>query len=186
VDTVTETVEGERCRWPGRRLLAVASALATLAAGLIGAPAAPAALSLTTTAAPTFSLTLNGSNRFPTYLLPMTVNTDQTGGWHLTVTSTRFTTGGGTPRTLPANASSITATAGTCVPICNPPINSVVVPVAVPAGATPPAAVKFFNAAANSGTGETTVTTTVTVTVPANTYAGVYTSTLTLNAVSGP
>ena len=120
-----------------------------------------------------------------------TTVTDATGsgsGWNLTITSTQFTTGGGSPHTLSTSASSLTGVTNSCVggATCTSPTNSIGYPVAVPAGSTPPAAVKYFNAAANTGQGQFTNTPSVSVSVPANTYAGSYTSTLTLAAVSGP
>jgi hypothetical protein len=66
------------------------------------------------------------------------------------------------------------------------PTNSVSYPVTVPAASTPPAAAKFYNAAANTGKGTFTVTPTVQVSVPGNSYSGSYSSTLTINIVSGP
>lgn len=172
---------------PAARALAVV--VAVIAAALGAPPGASAALSLTTTAAPSFSLILSGRDQAPTYALPMTVS-DTTGtgaGWRLNITSTRFTTGGATPRSLPDTASSITAVTVTCaLAPCTDPINSTDLPVAVPAGATPPPAATFFDAQPNSGMGEFTVTATVRVDVPANAYAGTYTSTVTLDIASGP
>jgi hypothetical protein len=147
-------------------------------------------LTLTTTAAPTFSLTLNGLDQTPTYTVPQTVN-DSTGsgsGWNATITSTQFSTGGVTPKTLATTASTVTAVTSTCVTgaTCTSATNAITYPLGVPAASVAPAAVKFFNAAANTGMGQFTVTPTVQLAVPANTYAGTYTSTLTLASVSGP
>lgn len=64
--------------------------------------------------------------------------------------------------------------------------NAITYPVAVPAAAVAPAAVKFFNAAANTGMGRFTLTPTVGVFVPQSSFAGTYTSTLTIAIVSGP
>lgn len=168
---------------------AAAVVIAAAVAALVAAPAALAALSLTTSATPSFTVTINGRDQTPTYALPMTVS-DTTGtgaGWNLTITSTPFSTGGATPRSLSDGASSVTAVTSTCAQApCTDPVNTISPPVPVPAGTTPPAAVKFFDAQTNSGMGQFTVTATITVTIPANTYAGTYTSTLTLNIVSGP
>ena len=164
---------------PGSALAAEATSTGTVEGG---------SLSLTTAAAPAFSATLDGTDQTPTYNLPLTVE-DLTGtgaGWNTTITSTRFTTGGATPRTLSTSASSITGVTSACAGgTCTNPTNGISYPVAVPAGAEA-AAVKFFNAAAESGMGEFTLTPTVAVSVPANTYAGTYTSTITLASVSGP
>jgi hypothetical protein len=166
---------------PASALAAEATSTGTVSAGT---------LSLSTTASPTFSATLDGTDQAPTYTLPGTLN-DATGsgsGWNTTITSTQFTTGGATPRTLSTTASAITgvtsvATANTTT---TAPTNAITYPLAVPAAATAPAAVKYFNAAANTGMGEFTLTPTVKVSIPANTYAGSYSSTLTLASVSGP
>jgi hypothetical protein len=147
------------------------------------------ALSVATSAAPTFSANLASGDSTPTYTLPLTaVDTTGSGaGWNLTVTSTQFSTGGGSPHLLATNASTITAVSSVCASgTCTNPTNAVTYPVVVPAGATPPTAVKFFNAAASTGLGSFTVTPTVGVFVPATTLAGSYSSTLTVSIVSGP
>jgi len=145
-------------------------------------------LSITTTATPSFSVTLDGTDKTGSYSVPTTV-TDATGsgaGWNLTITSTQFTTGGGSPSTLATNASSITGVTSSCVTTCVDPTNSITYPVGVPAGSTPPTAVKYFNASASTGTGKFTNTPAVDVAVPASSAVGSYSSTLTLAAVSGP
>jgi hypothetical protein len=78
-----------RHRWAA---WALTVGLAVIATALWRRATRDAALSLTTTAAPTFTVTLNGSDQPPTYALPMSVS-DTTGtgaGWHLGVTSTPF------------------------------------------------------------------------------------------------
>lgn len=166
--------------FPASALAATADSTGTITGG---------SLSLTTTATPTFSATLDGTDKTPTYTLPMTVE-DSTGagaGWNTTITSTLFTTGGATPRTLSTTASSMTGVTSVCAEgTCTDPTNAITYPLTVPAAATPPAAVKFFNAAEETGLGKFTVTPTVGVSIPANTYAGTYTSTVTLASVSGP
>lgn len=178
----------------------IACALAALAvAALTGTALADTAnvtatvtggsLAEATSATPSFSVTLDGTDQTASYTLPITLTEARgTGaGWNLTVTSTQFTTGGGTPKTLSTSASSIGSVASACATgTCTNPTNSVGYPVAVPAGSTPPTAVKFFNAAANTGMGKFTITPTVSVAVPANTYAGSYSSTVTLAVASGP
>jgi len=165
--------------FPASALAATAESTGTITAG---------SLSLTTGAAPTFSATLDGTDKTPTYTLPMTVE-DSTGsgaGWNTTITSTQFTTGGAEPRTLSTEASSMTGVTSVCAEgTCTDPTNAITYPLAVPAGAEA-TAVKFFNAAAETGLGKFTVTPTVGVSIPANTYAGAYTSTVTLASVSGP
>jgi hypothetical protein len=157
------------------------TATATVSAG---------SLALSTSAAPSVSVTLDGSDKTPTYTLPMTI-TDSTGsgaGWNVTVTSTRFSTGGGSPHLFSTTASSATGVSSSCAggATCTNPTNAISYPLTVPAGTTAPTAVKLFNAAADTGMGGFTVTPTVQVSIPANTYAGTYTSIVTVAAVSGP
>ena len=166
------------------------SGSAWIAATIALRDAAQATLSVSTTAAPTFSANLNSGDQTKTYTVPLSINDTRTGesaglGWNATVTSTQFTAGS---HTLPATASSVTAVSDSCLNggLCTTPTNSVTYPALVPAGTTPPTAVKFFNAAANTGIGTFTVTPTVGVTVPQNSYTGSYTSTLTISIVSGP
>ena len=163
-------------------------ALALLAAGLVCVTPAHAGFSLGTTPPASFSLTLNGSDQTVNYVPSLTINNFDPGsnsaGWNLTITSTQFTTGS---RTLPTNASTITGVTFVCASgPCTNPTNAIAYPRSVPAGAGPPAAVKFFNAAAATGLGVFTVTPTVRVSVNGNAFAGTYTSTLTLALVSGP
>lgn len=170
-----------------RRYTAVAAVAG--ATVLTGASAALAGFSLTTTAAPTLAVTLDGSDQTASYTMDLSVDNSGAGsttaGWNLTITSTRFSTGGGA--TLPTNASSMTAVATVCaVGPCTDPANTISYPVGVPAGATPPAPAKFFSTPANTGIGTFTVTPTVAVSVPANASAGSYTSTLELTLVTGP
>jgi hypothetical protein len=146
-------------------------------------------LSESTASTPSVSATLNGTDQAKTYTMVIDMN-DPTGtgnGWNLTITSTTFTTGGGSPKTLSTTASSVTGVVSACKQgTCTAPTNAITYSFSVPAAATAPTAVKLFNAAANTGMGEFNVTPTVSVAIPANTYAGTYTSTVTLAVVSGP
>ncbi len=144
--------------------------------------------------APTIpAVTLNGTDQHVNYTLPTTV-VDATGtgnGWNLTITSTTFTTGGGSPHSLAANASRIESVETACAAstTCTDPHNSTVsYPLALPAAATAPSAVKFFSADAGTGMGSFTVTPTISIAIPANTYASAsgYSSTITVAVVSGP
>lgn len=160
-----------------------------LAACLVASPTALAGFSLTTSAAPALSVTLDGSNQTGSYTMDLTVDNSGAGGttagWNLTITSTRYATGGG--NTLPTAASSMTSVATVCaIGPCTDPVNSIGYPLAVPAGSPAPAPEKFFSTPANTGIGTFTVTPTVQVSVPGNAYAGTYTSTLTLGLVAGP
>ena len=172
--------------------LALGAALCALPATALGASATAtgtltgSTLSLSTAAAPTFSANLNLGDSTPTYTVPLTIqDTRGTGaGWNATITSTQFTTGSAT---LATNASTLTGVTSSCTTgTCTNPTNAITYPVAVPAAATAPAAVKFFNAAANTGMGKFTNTPTIGVFVPQSSLAGTYTSTLTISIVSGP
>jgi hypothetical protein len=160
-----------------------ATATATLSAGSLGFVSTPPNVS--------FSATLNGSDQ--TVPTPQALDVgDATGsgaGWNITSTSTTFTTGGGSPKTLSTSATTVgAAPTDTCDSgvTCALATNSVTFPYTLPAASTAPTATKLFNAAANSGMGNQTVTPTWKLAVPASTLAGTYTSTWTISLVSGP
>jgi len=162
---------------------------ATAATATVTGTLSGSALSLTTSATPSFSANLDSGDSTPTYTVPLTIkDTRGSGaGWNSTITSTQFTTGGGSPQTLATNASTLTGVTSSCASgTCTNPTNAITYPVSVPAASSPPTAVKFFNAAANTGMGVFTNTPTIGVFVPQNSFAGTYTSTLTLSVVSGP
>jgi hypothetical protein len=170
-------------------LAAAMPAAANAATATVTGTLTGSTLSVTTSAVPTFSANLDSGDSTPIYTVPLT-STDTRGtgaGWNETITSTQFTTGGGSPQTLATNASSLTGVTSSCASgTCTNPTNAITYPVAVPAAATPPTAVKFFNAAANTGMGKFTTTPTIGVFVPQSSFAGTYTSTLTIAIVSGP
>ena len=144
-------------------------------------------LSLTTSAAPSFSATLDGSDQTKTFTIP-SVLTDARGsgaGWNTTITSTEYSSGS---HTLATDASTLTSLASVCQSggTCTDETNSVSLPVSVPAGPLAPTPVKYHNAEADSGMGVFDHTPTISVALPANTYAGTYSSTITLASVSGP
>uniref|UniRef100_A0A831TEY6 WxL domain-containing protein n=1 Tax=Thermorudis peleae TaxID=1382356 RepID=A0A831TEY6_9BACT len=152
-------------------------------------------LTMSATDGPTFTaangngFTLNGTDQTKTDPFNIdVVDARGTGaGWNLQITSTTFSTGGATPKTLATNASQITAVSVTCDQgTCTGPSNSITYPLTVPAGSTPPTAVKFYNTAVDTGMGDFTVTPTWSLSVPANAYAGTYTSTVTITIASGP
>jgi len=152
--------------------------------------ATQATLSVSTTAAPSFSANLNSGDQAKTFTVPLTLADTRTGasaglGWNTTITSTQFTAGA---KTLSATASTITAVSSACANggLCTNPTNAITYPLAVPAGVGPPTAVKFYSAAVATGKGVFTLTPTVSVTVPQNAFTGIYTSTLTISIVSGP
>src|SRR5436305_6069048 len=166
---------------------AIVMALTVLGLGVAAPTPALATLSLTEIGSPTFSANLNSGDTTPTYTVALTAADTSTGtsaGWKLTITSTQLTAG---THALSTTASKVTSVTSSCSTTCTVnPTNSVTYPVTVPAGAGPPTAVKFFNAAANTGQGTFAVTPTIKVTVPQDSFAGSYTSTLTLAIVSGP
>ncbi len=147
-------------------------------------------LSLTTAAAPAFEVTLDGEDEAASYPVPtqITEASGDNAGWSAAITSTRFSTNGPDPRTLPQTASAISGVSSACGPnsTCTPPTNDVPYPVTVPAAAAPPPPVPYFRAAAGSGKGAFENTPTVGVTVPADADAGTYESTLTLSISRGP
>jgi hypothetical protein len=171
------------CAWscaPGAARAASVTATGTVAG---------TTLSLATSATPTFSASLDTGDQTPTYTIPLTVqDTRGTGaGWNLTITSTTFSTGGGTPNLLATNASALTGVTSACVSgTCTNPTNAQTFPATVPAATTAPAAVKFFNSAASTGMGKFTITPTIGVFVPQNSIGGAYSSTVTLAVVTGP
>jgi hypothetical protein len=146
-------------------------------------------LAFSATDAPAVSAILNGTNQTPTDPFDISVN-DARGsgaGWNLQITSTTFSTGGGTPKTLSNSAASITAASSGCDQgTCTNPTNGISYPVTVPADTAAPTPVKIFNAAADSGMGDFTITPTLQVAIPANTYAGTYSSTMTITIATGP
>jgi hypothetical protein len=163
----------------------------------LNAPAASAilcslgSLTITVPATVTFpGLTLNGSDQTTSTMIQLTAD-DETSvlgsspGWNITATSTTLTNANS--QTLSTTATKITAASATAGPgNCRLPTNSVSYPITLPAAATPPTAVKVFNAAANTGAGPTLVTLTSQIAVPANSYKGTYTSTWTITIASGP
>lgn len=158
------------------------TATATVSAGNSGN------LALSLPSNPSISSTLDGTDQSASYSLALGLN-DVRGsgaGWNLTVTSTAFSDGSG--HSLANDSSSLTGVTSACVAggSCTNPTNAVTYPLTVPAAASAPAAVKFFNSAANTGMGRFTVTPSISVAVPGNAYAGSYTSTVTIAAVSGP
>ncbi len=147
-------------------------------------------LSESTSAAPSVSVTLNGTDQVKSYTVPITV-TDATGsgdGWELTITSTTFATEGAT-HSFATDATTITGVTAVCTEgnTCTDPDNSITYSsFTVPAGTSAPDPVVFYNAAADSGLGSFTVTPTMYLAVPANMYAGSYSSTITLSIDNGP
>ena len=164
-----------------RSRLARSAALAVLAA-LGFTTAGWSFVSISSTATPSFSVLLNGADQTPTYLLPFTVSSNNSyNGWHVNASATQFVNG---TFTFPTGASRVLAVAlpSGCHFNCLSQTGSIVYPVALPETG----GVSIFSAASNNADGTNTLTATVQVATPANVHTGVYTSTVTLQAVSGP
>jgi YVTN family beta-propeller protein len=110
-------------------------------------------------------------------------------GWSISATSTAFTTGGASPRTLPTDSVTVQSTPTVVcdgAANCTRATNGIAYPFALPAGSTAPAAAKLFQAQSGTGVCDQTVTPAFTLSVPASTYAGTYTSVWTFTISSGP
>ncbi len=175
-----------RARSPLLSRLARSSAFA-LIAGLGFAASTWGALTISSTATPSFAVALNGTDQAPTYSLAFTVANTGGGnnsGWRVNAAATQFLNG---TNAFPTTASSVVTVPnpGSCTGGgCNTPTPSglVVYPVTLPTTG----GVAIYNASANTGKGTNVMTATVRVTAPANIIAGTYTSTVTLQVVSGP
>ncbi len=133
------------------------------------------------------AVTLNGKDQTASYSLPITLSDTRTSaaGWHLTITSTQFSTSGANNYQLSQYASQIASVTAACSTTCTSPTNGIAYPLTVPAGVGQ-LPISFYQAIPYTGMGTFTVTPTINVQVPSNTYAGNYTSTITLAVVSGP
>lgn len=124
------------------------------------------------------TVTLSTVDQTTSYTIPMTVNDPRgTGvGWDLTMTASQFTTGGGSPHTLPTSAQAVTSATQVChtSSTCTLPDN--LVP-SYPLTLSSTAQIAY-SAGTDKGMGEIDVTPTVQISVPANAYAGSYTSTV--------
>jgi putative surface cell wall-binding protein len=170
--------------------LAVASVGGALA-GTIATSTGITAGALTLSAPGTASLsaTLTGADQVATGSLGKSTVKDATGsgaGWNVTISGSQFTTGGGSPHTLPTGALDVTAVAVNTV-AGRAPTNSIgySTAIAVPLGSAP-TPVKIYNAAANSGMGTVELTPALSLDVAADTYAGTYSSNLVVSVVAGP
>jgi len=147
------------------------------------------ALTLSSPGSASLSATLTGADQVVTGNLGKSTIKDATGtgaGWNVQISGSQFTTGGGTPRTLPTSALDVTGVTATSV-AGRAPTNSISygTPITVPlgSGVTP---VKIYNAATNSGMGTFDLQPNITLDVAADTYAGSYGSNLTISVVAGP
>src|SRR5262245_34867438 len=170
--------------------LAVASVGGALAGTIATSTGiAAGALTLSSPGTASLSATLTGADQVATGSLGKSTVKDATGsgaGWNVTISGSQFTTGGGTPHTLPTGALDVTAVAVTTV-AGRAPTNSISygTGIAVPLGSSP-TPVKIYNAAANSGMGTVELTPALALDVAADTYAGTYTSNLVVSVVTGP
>jgi WxL domain surface cell wall-binding len=159
------------------------SGTATISAGALAFVSSPSSVG--------FSATLNGQDQTVTSAQTFDIG-DATGsgvGWNVTATSTTFTTGGGSPRTLSTSATTVQSTPTVACDTgvtCTTATTNVSFPYTLPAASTAPTATKLFNAAADTGMGNQTVSATFRLSLPANTYAGSYSSTWTYSLVSAP
>jgi hypothetical protein len=164
-----------------RRATAIAGA--TLGLALLALPpSAHAALALFPVSNGTFGLTLDGTDRAPTYTFRLVMSNPSpydNGGYHLTISAPSLSDGAS--HTLAPGV--IQSVAATCFSSCaGAPSSSIGYPLTIPTGAP----VTFFNAAAGTGLGNYNVIPTVSIDVPANTHAGSYTTTVTTAFVAGP
>jgi hypothetical protein len=138
-------------------------------------------LSISSSAAPSFSVSINGTDQTSTYPLTFTVASNGNANWHVNASSTQFVNG---THTFPTNASSVvTVPTPPCGSNCPglTPTGSVVYPVTLPnSGGS-----SIYSVGGNTD-GNFALTATVQVATPANIYTGTYTSTVTLQAVVGP
>jgi hypothetical protein len=141
------------------------------------AQAPAAALGLTIGTAPSFTVTLDGTDQTPTFTLDLTA-TSTNGAFNITASSTSFTVG--THTLVPPTVTGVLTLACTGSS-CATPTNTISpYPVLLTA-----AAQKLYSASATAkGTNPMTVN--FTLSVPGNSFGGAYVSTLTLTIVSGP
>lgn len=129
-------------------------------------------------------------------------NTGSGAGWHVTVSATTFSAGGGL--TLPdtgtfsvtgstSSNSATTAPTATCVSTCTLPTDTTSYPVAVTTAASSPTAVDIYDTAASTGLGDITIGGSAAanpvgwwLAIPPTAQAGTYTSTIVFSVVSGP
>lgn len=161
------------------------TALATVALGvalLAPAPNAVAALALFPVSGGSFNLTLDGTDRTPTFTFRLVMSNPSpydNGGYHLTISAPNLSDGAS--HTLAPGA--IESVAATCFSSCaGAPANAIGYPLTIPTGA--PAT--FFNATAGTSLGNYNVIPTVRLAVPANAHSGAYTTTITTAVVAGP
>ncbi|MHB8643746.1 MAG: hypothetical protein ACYDA3_12775 [Gaiellaceae bacterium] len=157
----------------------LAALTVVVAAALAFVGGAAAALSLTLGTAPSFNVSLDGTDQTVPFSFTMTVAGANNSGWNITASATTFTASGhslGLPTltSIPAGA----CTGGGCS-------NAVNLTTSYPIALTGTAQ-KIFSDQAGSGKGTIPLTANLTIGVGGNAFAGSYASTLTLTIVSGP
>lgn len=171
------------------------AATLSLTAGSLGFVSAPSALS--------FSGTLNGKTQDLTAAENLDVS-DATGsgdGWNITLTSTTFSNGTGTPSACSSTAPCTEPTGATTIQSapsvscdtgasgCSTAVYdsaNVSYPYTVPAASTAPTATEMFDAKTGTGMGNQTAATTFQLAVPADSYSGDFSSTWTFTLSSAP
>jgi hypothetical protein len=151
----------------------------------------PGSLSIGIPATVDFSGTLNGLDQVLSDNQGLDV-IDATGsgdGWHITLTTTQFTTGGATPLLLGLTAASDMSSTGACDSAdptdCDMAADSTAV-IAIPAATVAPAAVVIQTAAQFTGLGPQTFTHVMNLATLASAKAGHYTSTWTYSLITAP
>ncbi len=157
------------------RLAAITFAVA---AALAFAGGAAAALTLTFGTAPSFNVSLDGTDQTVAFSFTMTVAGGTNSGWNITASATQFTASGNTlgyPTVTGVPAGACTGSS------CTNAVNLSTYPIALTGTAQ-----KIFSDQAGAGKGSIPLTANMTMAVGGNAFAGAYASTLTLTIVSGP
>jgi hypothetical protein len=152
----------------------------------------PGALTMGTPATVDFTGVLNGLSQALSDDQGISIS-DLTGsgdGWHITLTTTQFSTGGATPFTLLPTAATDISSTGTCGAAdagdCVLADDTTAV-IAIPAAAVAPTAVSILTAVEGLGRGgPMTYTQVMHLAIPANAKAGTYHSTWTYSLATGP
>lgn len=113
-------------------------------------------------------------------------------GWHVTISSTDFTTGGDPNRTIDISKQysqfkiQLLDDDVTVVDGNTKPVSHVTAMTAIPKTVEPPSGYRFLSAGLNAGMGTYEFSPTFELDLPADVYAGTYTATVTVTIVSGP
>jgi hypothetical protein len=153
--------------------------IAVIAAALAFAGGAAAALSLTVGTAPSFGVSLDGTDQTVPFSFTMTVSGAVNAGWNITASATPFTASGhslGLPTVTDVPA-------GTCIgSSCSNAVDLITTyPIALTGSAQ-----KIYSDEAYAGKGTIPLTANLTMVVGGNAFAGSYASTLTLTIATGP